>query len=53
MSPVQLEINVTYPPEDNVCLLGNFVKVTGAQAERLVVGLGGMRGSSQQTAHLR
>lgn len=26
MSPVQLKINVTSPPEENVCLLGNFVK---------------------------
>lgn len=53
MSLVQSEINVTSPPEDNVCLLGNFVKVTAAQAERLVVGLGCMWESSQQTAHLR
>lgn len=53
MSPVQLKINVKSPPEDNVCLLGNFMKVTAAQAERLVVGLGCMWESSQQTAHLR
>lgn len=39
MSPVQPEINVTSLPEDNVCLLGNFVKVTAAQAERLLLGL--------------
>lgn len=53
MSTVQRKINVTSPPEDIVCLLGNFVKVIAAQAERLVVGLGCMWESSQQTAHLR
>lgn len=36
-----------------MCLLGNFVKVTVAQAKRLVVGLGCMWKSSQYTAHLR
>lgn len=36
-----------------MCLLGNFVKVTAAQAERLVVGLGCIWKSSQYTAHLK
>lgn len=36
----------------DVCLLGNFVKVIAVQAERLVAGLGCMWESSQQTARL-
>lgn len=53
MSPMQFKTNVTSPPVDNVCLLGNFERIIAAQAERLVVGLGCMWESSQQTAHLR
>lgn len=40
-------------PLKTTCLLGIFVKVTGAQAERLVVGLGCMWESFQNSAHLR
>lgn len=40
-------------PLKTPCLLGNYLKVAAARAERLAVGLGGVWETSQTAAHLR